>query len=59
MFYSLIDFGFLTYVHRDDEDVISCGGGICGRVLFHYFIYIYNFPVIELLQSNSMMDFNI
>ena len=50
---------FSTCVHTDDEDVISCGGGICGRVLFYYFNFIYKFPVIELLQRNSIMDFNI
>ena len=50
---------FLPCVHRDDEDVFSCGGGICGRVLFYYFNFIYNFPVIELLQRNSIMDINI
>ena len=50
---------FSTMCPRDDEDVISCGGGICGRVLFYYFNFIYNFPVIELLQRNSIMDFNI
>ena len=35
------------------------GISLCGRVLFYYFNFIYNFPVIELLQRNSIMDFNI